>query len=134
MLTLLYTKNSLLSSEQSECSVNFQTLSEYLDIFMSLHTRLPFFTKKSGEISPAAYCSVKVSMAICIPSLKAYSNIATSPRLVYSSQQSWNFSKISICSSVKLFSQRKKSYLNYSLFTSKATSLFIQNPLGGNEK
>ena len=43
-------------------------------------------------------------MAICIPSLNAYSKIAASARLTYSSQQSWNFSKISLCSSVKVFS------------------------------
>ena len=39
------------------------------------------------------------------PSLKAYSNIAASARLAYSFQQSWNFSNISFCSSVKLFSK-----------------------------
>ena len=40
------------------------------------------------------YYSVKVSIAICIPSLNAYSNNASSERLEYSLQQSWNFSKI----------------------------------------
>ena len=43
--------------------------------------------KKSGEIAPAAArYSVKVSMAICIPSLKAYSKIAASAKLIYSLQ------------------------------------------------
>jgi len=44
-------------------------------------------------------------MAICIPSLNAYSNIAASARLMYSLQQSSNFSKISFCSSVIDFSR-----------------------------
>ena len=49
--------------------------------------------------------SVNVSMAICIPNLNAYSKMAASARLIYSLQQSWNFSNVSFCSSVKLFFQ-----------------------------
>ena len=50
-------------------------------------------------------CSVSIlSSAICIPRRNAYVKIASSARLIYSLQQSWNFSKISFCSSVKLFS------------------------------
>ena len=37
--------------------------------------------------------------------LKAYSKIAASAKLIYSLQQSWNFSKTSFCSSEKLFSK-----------------------------
>ena len=48
---------------------------------------------------------VKASIAICIPNLNAYSKMAASARLMYSLQQSWNFSKVSFCSSVKLFSK-----------------------------
>ena len=39
------------------------------------------------------------------PRRKAYTNIASSARHVYSLQQSWNFWKISFCSSVMLFSK-----------------------------
>ncbi len=37
---------------------------------------------------------VKVSIAICIPNLNAYSKMAASARLMYSLQQSWNFSNV----------------------------------------
>ena len=46
-----------------------------------------------------------LSSAIRMPRRKAYSKMAASDRLAYSLQQSWNFSKISFCSSVKLFSK-----------------------------
>ena len=49
--------------------------------------------------------SRKVSSINLPPSLNAYTNIAFSARLMYSLQQSWNFSNISFCSSVKLFSK-----------------------------
>ena len=42
------------------------------------------------------------SMASLAPRRKAYSKMATSARLTYSSQQSWNFSKISFCLSVSI--------------------------------
>ena len=59
---------------------------------------------KGGKDNLAAVrYSVNVSIAICIPNLKAYSNMAASPRLIYSLQQSWNFSNVSFCLSVKLF-------------------------------
>ena len=50
-------------------------------------------------------CSASVSSINLPPSLNAYTNIAFSARLMYSLQQSWNFSNISFCSSVKLFSK-----------------------------
>ena len=48
--------------------------------------------------------SVRLSNINFAPSLKAYSKMAASARLMYSFQQSWNFSKVSFCPSVKLFS------------------------------
>ena len=61
--------------------------------------------ESGGEIALATVVySINVSIAICIPSLKAYSKMAASARLIYSFQQSWNFSKVSFCSSVNLFS------------------------------
>jgi len=78
------------------------------------------------------YLSVSVSIAICIPSLKAYSNIAASARLIYSLQQSWNFSNVSFCSSEKLFSKSswclaiQQSYsFRYLCFIGKARSEYV---------
>jgi len=62
--------------------------------------------RKAARTSPVAIdYSVNVSIAICIPSLKAYSKIVVSAKLAYSLQQSWNFSKISFCSSVIVWSR-----------------------------
>ena len=51
------------------------------------------------------YLVSMLSSAIRMPRRKAYSKMAASARLAYSLQQSWNFSKISFCSSVKVFSR-----------------------------
>ena len=48
---------------------------------------------------------VWISIAKRAPSLNAYSKMAASARLIYSLQQLWNFSNVSFCSSVKLFSR-----------------------------
>ena len=64
-------------------------------LMQSYHCRFKFYSSVSDCIS-------NVNLA---PSLKAYSKIAASARLIYSLQQSWNFSKISFCSSVKVFSK-----------------------------
>ena len=55
-----------------------------------------------------------ISIAICMPNLNAYSKMAVSARLTYSSQQSWNFSKIYFCSSVMVFSRSSLCLLIYS--------------------
>ena len=51
------------------------------------------------------YFVVMTSIEICMPSLKAYSNIASSARLTYSSQQSCSFSYSSFCSGVNVLSK-----------------------------
>ena len=66
-------------------------------------------------------CTSIVSRA---PRRKAYSKMAASARLTYSSQQSWNFSNISFCSSVKVFSKSSwclamypsNSFISFELF------------------
>lgn len=60
---------------------------------------------KKFSFLPLKSYSVKVSIANCIPSLKACSKIADSAKLMCSSQQSWNFWNISFWSSVMVFSK-----------------------------
>ena len=82
---------------------------------------------KYSEITFDTSCHYSIlvsdSMAICKPSLKSYSNIASSERLAYSLQQSWNFSKISFCSSVIVFIKSSRCRAIYS------TSSFISGEL-----
>ena len=67
-----------------------------------------FKSKKDELLHPSSYAdylSCNDSIAIRMPSLNAYVNIAHSARLMYSLQQSWNLSKISFCSSENPFSK-----------------------------
>ena len=78
------------------------------------HFRITYFLELRGS-SPQSFslfiacqflcCSDSVSSINRPPNLKAYAKIASSARLAYSLQQSWNFSKSSFCSLEKLFSK-----------------------------
>ena len=62
---------------------------------------------------PISHCD-RTSIAICIPSLNACSNYASSKRLACLLQQSWNFSKVFSCSSVMIFCRSSLCLLMYS--------------------
>ena len=82
---------------------NFMNIST---VFMAFHDiydnfGIEGFLRCLIYYSSVSFCTSIVSLA---PRRNAYSKMAASARLIYSLQQSWNFSKVSFCSSVKLFS------------------------------